>query len=335
MKRSHAYDPVAGFLKKGVRFPKKLSNRKAWSELFELKRGEYPHLHQIEPTNHCPYSCIMCPRKDMKRMVGFMELALFQKVIDEYATYPEPVRSMDIELFHFGESLLHPQCEQMIHYAAEHKLNMILSVNAPVMQPDRAEKILKAKPRLIYVSMDGYDEKSYQKIRGTAIVFKAAVQNIEALIEIHRGLKSETIIVLRMIQLAENSDHAREFKKLWENKGIHVELRQFFPWTDKKMKDLGSYQKFPPGMPCPFPWQYLVVQYSGDVVPCCRDYDGLNVLGNVREQTLREIWNSSAYEWFRKQHSSGEFGKNTFCKECTEIYYTDPSQTTITGEFEE
>ncbi|MFH1332561.1 MAG: hypothetical protein ABIH63_04745, partial [archaeon] len=30
----------------------------------------YPIIFQIEPTNHCPMNCVMCPRQFMKRKLG-------------------------------------------------------------------------------------------------------------------------------------------------------------------------------------------------------------------------------------------------------------------------
>ena len=68
--------------------PASLRTRDGWAEFFEAQRPDEPHLHQIEPTNHCPYACIMCPRSQhMTRRRGFMEMALYRGVIDEVATF--------------------------------------------------------------------------------------------------------------------------------------------------------------------------------------------------------------------------------------------------------
>jgi radical SAM protein with 4Fe4S-binding SPASM domain len=78
-------------------------------------------------------------------------------------------------------------------------------------------------------------------------------------------------------------------------------------------------------MPCPFPWQYLVVQWNGDVVPCCRDYDAVNRVGNARETTLKEIWNGPELREFRSAMAEARYG-NELCAECMEIYSADESQ---------
>ena len=43
-----------------------------------------------------------------------------------------------------------------------------------------------------------------------------------------------------------------------------------------------------------------MINWNGDVVPCCRDPHGRHVLGNVFEQSLREVWNSEASLAFRR-----------------------------------
>jgi radical SAM protein with 4Fe4S-binding SPASM domain len=262
----------------------------------------------------------------MTRGLGFMEMELYHKIIDEIAGYSEPVRSREIELFHFGESLLHPRIHEMIGYASRKRLRTVLSVNAPQLTPRITERILDNRPHRLIISLDGYDEESYRRIRGKAADFNKAVNNINNLIEAERWLNRGIDICIRMIRLKLNSDRLERFAEKWESKGMPVEIRSFFPWTEKDLAHLGDVEKYPPGMPCPFPWQYLVVQWDGTVVPCCRDYNSVNGIGNAWDSTLKDIWNSPSYDNFRLQHRTGHYGPNAFCSNCMEIFYTDPEK---------
>ncbi len=316
--------PVTSTHTTSRRLPSALSSRNGWADLLELKRTAYPHVHQIEPTNHCPYSCVMCPRSRwMTRELGFMEMGLYRAVVDEIATFDEAVRAKELELFHFGESLLHPQIFDMVRYAAGKRLAVVLSVNAPELSPAKAEEILASGPARLIVSLDGYDAASYRQIRGDAADFATAMANLHHLAELVRKNAPTTRVCVRMIRLKQNETQLEPFRAAWEGSGIDVEIRPFFPWTEKELAELGEVQKYPPYMPCPFPWQYLVVQWDGTVVPCCRDYNGVNAVGNVREETLRQIWNGERYAAFRRQHRTGEYGTNGFCRDCMEIFYTD------------
>jgi len=306
-------------------WPTGLNGREEWAEYFSLRRSAEPHVHQIEPTNHCPYSCVMCPRSQkMTRATGFMSLQLYRQVIDEIATFAEPVRSREIELFHFGESLLHPEIDAMVAYAVERQLKVSLSVNAPHLTPAITERLLAAGlPRLI-ISLDGSDQESYQQIRGPAADFAKAVANISYLAK----RISDTSVALeasrRIIRMNATEALLDDFRRQWEGSGLPVEVRPFFPWSEAELAPLGIVEKYPPGMVCPFPWQYLVVQWDGTVVPCCRDYNGVNSIGNVREQSLREIWHGPRLREFYRQHRSGEYGGNDFCRRCMAIFSTPP-----------
>lgn len=318
------YNPQKHKIRSVDQLPSALRSRAGWAEFFDARLSKEPHVHQIEPTNHCPYTCIMCPRSHkMTRELGFMDMGLYQKIIDEVATYSEPVRSMEIELFHFGESLLHPKMSEMVSYGSKYNLKMVLSINAPHLTFDKTDELLTAKAHKIILSLDGYDAASYRAIRGKVADFGKAQENIDYLLKQHSIRKSNTKIVVRMIMLKENMEHGDEFRKKWQARGVTVELREFFPWTENDLENLGDYDRYPPYMPCPFPWQYVVVQWDGSVVPCCRDYNSENIMGNVSEKTIRELWNDEKYKSFRKDHACDNLEGNRICTECMTMYYND------------
>lgn len=58
-------------------------------------------------------------------------------------------------------------------------------------------------------------------------------------------------------------------------------------------------------VPCHFPWSSIYVSPTGDVRHCCAT--NLNKLGNLKEQTIEEIWNSDLYQLVRKKVDEGDF----------------------------
>jgi radical SAM protein with 4Fe4S-binding SPASM domain len=58
-----------------------------------------------------------------------------------------------------------------------------------------------------------------------------------------------------------------------------------------------------------------MINWNGDVVPCCWDAQSDYVLGNVFESTLEEVWLGEAYKKFRKTVYSNreEF---QICRDC-------------------
>lgn len=258
----------------------------------------------------------------MTRKVGYMDIGIFRKVIDEVNTFPDEVRLKEIELFHFGESLLHPAMTEMNAYASGMGLNTVLSVNAPELKKDISKELIKDNPYKIIVSLDGFDEESFNLIRGRRIDYDQAVSNILGVHKLIGDFGSRTKLVVRMIAMASNAHTIDEFKAFWSRNGIEAEIREFFPWGEKEMEELGDFNKYPPYMVCPFSWQYVVVQWNGDVVACCRDYNAENVMGNVKNESLTEIWNGKAFESFRKNMVTGNY-QNNICGPCMDLYYTE------------
>ena len=73
-------------------------------------------------------------------------------------------------------------------------------------------------------------------------------------------------------------------------------------------------------------YRNIFVYWNGDVVPCCYDHHGSEIMGNVMENTMDEIWNGERYQAFRKktleviQHPENE---PEMCKSC--LKWTHPS----------
>ncbi|KKL60605.1 hypothetical protein LCGC14_2203620, partial [marine sediment metagenome] len=44
----------------------------------------------------------------------------------------------------------------------------------------------------------------------------------------------------------------------------------------------------------------ITIRWNGDVVPCCYDIMSEYVIGNIRENSLEEIWNNERYNNIRK-----------------------------------
>lgn len=53
---------------------------------------------------------------------------------------------------------------------------------------------------------------------------------------------------------------------------------------------LGGTAQSPPESYCPAPYDQLVIQWNGDVVSCCTDYEGLTKTANVFASSIEEIW---------------------------------------------
>jgi len=61
------------------------------------------------------------------------------------------------------------------------------------------------------------------------------------------------------------------------------------------------------------------VNYAGDVILCCSDYDYSVVFGNTNDTTFGEIYNRDKYKEYRKAHALGEGWRMPLCENCNRI----------------
>ncbi|WP_421902063.1 SPASM domain-containing protein [Maridesulfovibrio sp.] len=73
------------------------------------------------------------------------------------------------------------------------------------------------------------------------------------------------------------------------------------------------------GIPCAYPWQQLIIDLTGEVVPCCY-WSGYGnsgePMGNINTQSIEEIWNNANYVELRRVIASGNIPATHPCANC-------------------
>jgi len=275
-----------------------------------------PFVDQIELTNICPMRCGFCPRGipgRITRPTGFIERALFERLLAQ--VHPEQARWRPLELHHLGESLLHPELPALVAAATEHGLPTEMSVNPSHLAPELARAILDAGLRRLVISLDGVDGDTLAAIRGPAARFDRAERNLEAVLAHAAGMAAPPAIVIQMIDLARNRHQHASFLARWGALGLPF-VRAYVKDLDGPDPETGLPSARPTRYLCSYPWRSVVVLWDGRVVPCCRDDDARLVLGDLRTQTLTEIWHGPAAQALRALHRSAEAPAGHLCTGC-------------------
>ncbi|MFC2165150.1 radical SAM/SPASM domain-containing protein [Acidobacteriota bacterium] len=272
----------------------------------------------IEPTDHCNLRCVMCPNKDLpKKKKGYMDLSLFQKIIDEASSF-----AFDAHLLHRGESLLHPRFFEMAGYAYDKGVRTKLHTNGTLLDEKKAQLIIDSGLDQISFSFDGYDRETYESIRVNGD-FEKTVRNIVRFLEIKKERRSKKpYATLELINFPDSriksdsqsrKDFLRHFKGLTLNKLI---IKEYHNWAG----ETGKIQKRKQYSPCTFLWNALVIFWDGSVLPCSQDFFGYYILGNVKESSLADIWNNDKMVHLRKQHIEGSIDEFETCRECDRVW---------------
>jgi len=298
---------------------------------YEYNRGltklkSLPDVFAIESTNYCNIKCVMCPRGEpdiMERALGHMADDVFKKVIDGWEFFSEPC------WFHlFGEPLMHPRLFEQIEYAKAAGIsNLGISSNATLLTQKKAEQILDSRLDTMLLCIDGNDKETYEQIRkSAAFTYEEVCENVRNFLTLKKRMgKTKPRTIVQIIVMEQTKTQLAPFKEMWEAAGAdEVAFKQYTTWgsqderfgllaPSEQQGALGAVRKHA----CFFMWQSVVVHWDGRVVPCCYDFDGAMVVGDLKEQSLAEIWNGLRYQTLRGMELDGA-NTTPLCVACTD-----------------
>jgi radical SAM protein with 4Fe4S-binding SPASM domain len=276
---------------------------------------KYPWGVDIGTTNLCNAECIMCPHSRLNKM-GTMNMKLYKKIIDNC----EKLKIKVITLSFFGEPFLDKEIIEKIKYAKEKGMLVAFYSNASLLNEELAKKIVESGLDGITISFDGYSRETYEKIR-KKLKFGIVKKNILNLIETRKKMKKNNPkINLVLVELEENKREIKQFYREWEKKVDSINIINMRNWANdiKKegTKESFHFNKKMKRKPCALIWQKMIVDWNGDVVLCCDDWNHSTVLGNLKKQTIEEIWKGEKLKKIKEAHIKGEFWKVPLCSGC-------------------
>jgi radical SAM protein with 4Fe4S-binding SPASM domain len=279
----------------------------------------------IEPTNYCNLKCVMCPHgKGIRVKQGYMELELYSKIIGELSS----LRVQRINLFLGGESLLHKSLPDMLHMAGKAKMGVRLHTNATLLSEALSETILDSGSlEEISFSFDGETREYYERIRVHAI-YERTLQNIVAFLKVKArlGLKNPRVLIQLIREHGQSAfpEALDAFKALF--KGLPVDKFQVIPFhnfagtLDAAGGGPCPEKKKHVYRPCRHPWRSMSVAWDGEVVGCCVDMDKKLVLGDLKTQSVAEVWNGEPMRSFRKALAEGRYAQIDLCRDCDQLW---------------
>lgn len=268
---------------------------------------------RYEVTDHCNASCIMCPRDEHEhgRAHGIMDQGKYEKSIDEIVR----LGAKNIVLTGFGEPMLDKKLELKIAYAKKKGLFTYIISNGSVLNSKRAKKILEAGLDEIRISFYGMGSDTYNTVM-QGLDFETTKNGLLKFIKLRDELNFKTKIQISYLTLPENEKDEKYFREFWEPLVDAIEI-----WRPHNFGDGRDYRdrvetKTTCGRPETGPLQ---IQWDGEVIPCCYDYNNKIVLGNAFEQPVLEILNEKKYRLLRYAHKAGLFNLFPYCDQCDQL----------------
>jgi MoaA/NifB/PqqE/SkfB family radical SAM enzyme len=277
-----------------------------------------PHIVELELTNDCNINCSFCYRTIMTRQIGYMDFDVLKKIADEMAGWRYSVMRM----VGVGEPALHPRIWEILEYLHAKRIPLEITTNGMLLEKIPPKELLSLGIYTIAISVDGYDARSYNKIRCGGDYDK--LRDLVTALFRAREMNGQTHpwIVIRNVIFPEaefkNEAKIETFKAAW--RGISDRIR--FNTLEKF-----DGQVYDTGRVCDDIFYNLHVRWDGHVPLCAYHhlYSKQEWMGDVRDASLGEIWHVARWDEVRRNHISRDMGTSEFCRKC----FTQQCQTRI------
>lgn len=272
---------------------------------------DFPKQVRIENTNLCNASCIMCPREQLSRAKGTMDLEFFSRILKELAE--GGIKT--IHLHGYGEPFLDRNIFEKIRLAKRAGIaHTFLITNASLLDDERIKRLLGSGLDAMKISFYGIDKAEYESIH-KGLSFDEVKGNIEHLLREKRKSGGKKPLVI--VRYEGSLPKFFRFALQWGLKtGIAYARFHNYAYGRAYSRPKIWRKK----RTCPIVRRSVMqVLWDGAVVPCCYDFDGRVILGDLKRQTVREVWNSEEYERFREIHSKREYERIPICYNCDKL----------------
>jgi radical SAM protein with 4Fe4S-binding SPASM domain len=290
-----------------------------------------PMTVSIEPTTACNLRCPECPSglRSFTRETGNLKEDFFRKTIDSIHN-----RLMYLIFYFQGEPYINPKFLEMVSYANQKGIYTITSTNGHFLNDENARKTIESGLNRLIISVDGTTQDTYENYRKEGNL-ETVLQGARNVVKWKKQMQSSTPhIIFQFLVVKPNEHQIHDIYRLADEIGIdEVKLKtaqvydyengnDLIPTNEKYARYIkkadGTYSvKHALINHCWKLWHACVITWDGLVVPCCFDKDAIHKLGDLKKNTLKEVWQATRYEIFRKNLVKSR-EEIDICINCTE-----------------
>lgn len=286
-----------------------------------------PYVLFLDPCGACNFKCRFCPcnnsgfRKDERHVV--MGMDLFYKILDDIDMFSQQVKV--INLYGFGEPLLHPHYIDMVKEIKRRNLcrELRCTTNGFLLSPEFNRNLVEAGIDMVRISVEALTEQAYKEICSVEVDFEKMVENIKDLYQVSRGTHTKVSVKILNVALGDDVDATRfydifepisDYTYIQDTTQAWSEFEAYVPEGNYEAGNIGDMKD--EDKICSFALTNMAIHSNGSVGVCPQDWKFATEYGNVKESSLKELWNSEKLKAFRIAHLNGNRRKIPYCKDC-------------------
>jgi radical SAM protein with 4Fe4S-binding SPASM domain len=279
-------------------------------DAMSLYRRKFPHTVRVETTNHCQAACTFCPRDTIGRQKTFMPQDMFEKIVRQCAAGGSRL----MHLHGFGEPLLDKQLPERIALCKQSGIARVkIFTNGGLLQGDLAKRLLESGVDEIKISIDGADAAEFNQLR-VGLNYDKTLENVKAFRALRDAAGSEKP---KLVAATCQTSNRERTEKMLDGVVDSIDFTRIHNWAGALGMMTGQRIR----KPCDRLWRTFTILVNGDVSLCCLDYSGQEILGNVADQPISEIWNNARYKELRRLHRNSQQDQIPLCNNCSKCFF--------------
>ncbi len=310
-----------------------IENRRDLIERIKLSDAvplKTPFTIYVDPSSACNFKCDFCYHsidKNSLEKINFkkeiMKMELYTQIIDSISKFPDKIKMLS--LFIKGEPLLNSKLPEMIIMAHKKKITekIYITTNGALLAPGLNRKLINAGLNEILISIEGVDSAEYKQITGVDVDFHEIVSNIKDFYKNRGNCKC----FIKTVTYSQNIDKVNKFHEIFDPICDFAYVEQVVPVFDRvnyeeMILDRSNLNKF--GRPihtCTRPFFNMCIHSNGDIGACLVDYVPEVLFGNVKNDSLYDVWNGNQFNDFRLMHLEKKRYDHFKCGKCVSPDY--------------
>lgn len=270
----------------------------------EFHYRDVPQAIQIETNLACNAECPFCPYAHMERGPKFMEDWVWRKIVAD-------TRGLGITYrpFLINEPLSEKRLPEIIRTMKQDATCRVeINTNAGLLNDKRARELLDAGIDLVRFSVDGFSKETYGPAR-PGVDYDAVVRNVSHFLNLRSQGGYTCTTEMRMIDMPENRHEQAAYLEYWTPRVDEVLVVPLYRWP-------WEGQEKPVMKPCLKILDEMFFYTDGTAPLCCWDSAGRGIVGDVKRESVLDIWNGPVMKAMRALLDRGRRDLIHLCSRC-------------------
>lgn len=270
----------------------------------ELHYSDVPRAIQIETNLACNAACPFCPYAHMERGPKIMADWIWRKIVDETRGLGVVYRP-----FLINEPLSEKRLPEIVRYVKQDATARVeINTNGGLLDERRARALLDAGIDLVRFSVDGFSKATFEPAR-PGVDYDAVVRNVHRFVELREAGGHTCYVEMRMIDMPENRHEQAAYIEYWRKVADEVLVVPLYRWP-------WEGQEKPVSKPCLKVLDEMFFYTDGTAPLCCWDSAGRGIVGDVKKQSVLEIWKGPVLRAVRDLLDRGRRDLIHLCSRC-------------------